>query len=91
LKAKSLKNLLRLQLQQYVSFVARLQELTVALQLECCLHEWREGSMKGRPFSAALYRRTYNTINNLIAQIKTDKYHAAKFKAAREAWAQGGW
>jgi len=61
-----------------------------ATALECCLHEWREGYMKARPFSAALYSRTYKSIINLIKKLKTNAYHAQKFQECREEWAQGG-
>jgi hypothetical protein len=46
--------------------------------------------MKGRPFSAALYSRTYNSMKKLITTVNTDKYHAHKLKTCREEWAQGG-
>jgi hypothetical protein len=46
--------------------------------------------MKGRPFSAALYSRTYNTIKKLIKKVNADKYHGRKFKTCREEWAKGG-
>lgn len=46
--------------------------------------------MKGRPFSAALYSRTYNSMKKLIATVNTDKYHAHKLKTCHKEWAQGG-
>jgi len=70
--------------------VLKSQDLTPALQLECCLHEWKEGYMKARPFSAALYSRTYKTIINLIKKLKTNAYHEHKFQVCREEWAQRG-
>jgi hypothetical protein len=71
--------------------ITKSSDLTpAALQLECCLHEWREGYMKARPFSAALYSRTYKSIINLIKKLKTNAYHAQKFQECREEWAQGG-
>jgi hypothetical protein len=61
-----------------------------SLQLACGLHEWKDGYMKGRPFSATLYSSTYNTIKKLIKKVNADKYHGEKFKTCREEWAKGG-
>jgi hypothetical protein len=60
------------------------------LQLECSLYEWRDGYMKGWPFSAALYSHTYSAIKKLIKQVNSDKYHGRKFKTCCEEWAKGG-
>jgi hypothetical protein len=65
-------------------------KLTFSLQLECGLHEWKDGYMKGQPFSAALYSHMYNTIKKLIKQVNTDKYHGHKFKTHHEEWEKGG-
>ena len=46
--------------------------------------------MKPRPFSANLYNPTYKSMNNLIKQLKANKYHACKFKACCKEWAEGG-
>ena len=70
--------------------IAKSQDLTVIFQLACSLHEWKDGYMKPRLFSAALYSRMYWKLNNLIKQLKTNNYHRHKFKASHKDWAQGG-
>jgi len=56
-----------------------------------CLDEFRgNGYRITKSFSSANYQDIYETILELIGQLKTNQYHKKKWDEARKKWAQEG-
>lgn len=60
--------------------------LTVS-QIKCALDEWAEGTFKTVQFTADVYKTTYEAAAKLIAKVKENAYHDAKFQKTLCDWA----
>ncbi|KAF8060119.1 hypothetical protein FPV67DRAFT_1673904 [Lyophyllum atratum] len=55
-----------------------------------CLSEWEEGFKVKRSFEGKVYRPIYETMLDIIDDVKKNPYHGAKLEKNRKKWARMG-